>query len=161
MNKTNRAAGRCQVGHVILLVLSSSLFLLNHPFKTLDSFLTTAPVDLKVAGPGENVMLTDKVTATATVDGDFELAASQSYGFFNDVPAKSWNLHRGIYRQSTNHLDPMNPLANSKFIGNVTPDWLSVPGTWYQDNYEPNFNCAFEKRIGGKTMNGDGPKWVS
>jgi hypothetical protein len=55
----------------------------------------------------------------------------------------------------------MNPLANSKFIGNVTPDWLSVPGTWYQDNYEPNFNCAFEKRIGGKTMNGDGPKWVS
>jgi hypothetical protein len=70
-------------------------------------------------------------------------------------------LHRGIYRQSTNHLDPMNPLANSKFIGNVTPDWLSVPGTWYQNNYEPNFNCAFEKRIGGTTMNGDGPKWVS
>ena len=161
MNKMNRAAGCCRVGHVILLILSSSLFLLNLPYNTLNRFLTAAPVDSEVAGLGENVMHTDKVTTTATVDGDFELAASQSYGFFDEVPAKSWNLHREIYRRSTNHLDPMNPLANSKFIGNVTPDWLSVPGTWYQNNYEPNFNCAFEKRIGGTTMNGDGPKWVS
>ncbi len=90
----------------------------------------------------------------------FELAARQPYGFFDDIPAESWNLHRGIYLQSQNHKYPMNPLKGSQFIANVTPTWQSIPATWYQNNYEPNFNCAFEKRIGGVNMNGDGPKWV-
>jgi hypothetical protein len=100
--------------------------------------------------------------STATVNavaGVFELAARQSYGFFDNVPAESWNLHRNIYLQSRNHNDPDNPLRGSQFISNKTPPWQSIPATWYQNNYEPNFSCAFEKRI-GVNMNGDGPKWV-
>ena len=50
----------------------------------------------------------------------------------------------------------MNPLRGSQFIANVTPPWQSIPTACYQNNYEPNFNCAFEKRIGGMNMNGDG-----
>jgi hypothetical protein len=99
-------------------------------------------------------------TETSIAVGDFELARSQSYGFFDDIPARSWNLYRDIYLRSENHMDPMNPLADSEFIANVTPVWKSVPATWYQNNYEPNFSCAFEKRIGGINTNGDGPKWV-
>ncbi|EJK74669.1 hypothetical protein THAOC_03642 [Thalassiosira oceanica] len=30
---------------------------------------------------------------------------------------------------------------------------------WYQNNYEPNFSCPYEKRV-GIPMNGDGAKWV-
>ena len=111
-----------------------------------------------IANPWTN---TGSSTATVAAGaGEFEVAARQSYGFFDDIPAESWNLHRDIYLQSQNHKDPMNPLRGSQFIANVTPAWQSIPATWYQNNYEPNFNCAFEKRIGGINTNGDGPKWV-
>lgn len=39
-------------------------------------------------------------------------------------------------------------------------DWnaqVGRAGAWYQDNYEPDFNCWHERRIGGL---GHGPRWV-
>ena len=107
--------------------------------------------------------LLDAVDPTATaaaVAGDSELAASESHGFFYDVSADSWNLLRDIYLKHDNHRDPSRPLLYSehdpKFLA---PSYMSA-AAWYQNNYEPNFSCMFEKRIGGMQMNGDGPKWV-
>lgn len=96
----------------------------------------------------------------ATTQHDTPLSASQSYGFFDDIPLKSWELLRDIYMQVDNHRDPDRPLLFSDydppFPDDFNPGYRSAHA-WWGNNYEPNFSCQFEKRIGG---NGDGPKWV-
>ena len=107
--------------------------------------------------------LLDAVDPTATaaaVAGDSELAASESHGFFYDVSADSWNLLRDIYLKHDNHRDPSRPLLYSEHDPKSKSPWDKSAAAWYQNNYEPNFSCMFEKRIGGMQMNGDGPKWV-
>ena len=101
----------------------------------------------------------DPTATAAAAHGDFELAAGQSHGFFYDVTSDSWNLLRDIYLKHDNHRDPSRPLLYSQH----DPKFLAPSNkaaAWYQNNYEPNFSCMFEKRIGGMQMNGDGPKWV-
>jgi len=106
----------------------------------------------------------------ADVDGDpYALARDQSFGFFYDVTNEHWRLWQTIYSKHENHRYPNKPLTyhpdaradqadrrirrNRKDYG---PD--SYPA-WWQNNYEPNFSCPFEMRV-GVPMNGDGPKWV-
>ena len=93
-------------------------------------------------------------------NGGYELAYRQSFGFFDDVPAAAWRKQRDIYLKHVNHRDPSRPLAWSS----EDPVWNIPEGgsarAWYQNNYEPNFSCMHEMRLGGETMNGDGPKWV-
>jgi hypothetical protein len=117
--------------------------------------------DTTLRNKATTAAMDDTVTTSSSKAEGYELAINQSFNFFNDITARQWELHREIYLQSTNHINPMDPLSASTRIVNATPDWMSIPATWYQNNYEPNFNCAFEKRLGGYTMNGDGPKWVS
>jgi hypothetical protein len=103
----------------------------------------------------------DAPTTTATdAYEDFKLAASQSFGFFYDVSADSWNLLRDIYLKHDNHRDPSRPLLYSEHDPKSNKPWDMNAAAWYQNNYEPNISCMFEKRIGGMQMNGDGPKWV-
>ena len=87
-------------------------------------------------------------------------APTQSYGFFYDVSDDSWDLLRDIYLKHENHIDPSRPLLYSEHDPKSTQPWDGSAAAWYQNNYEPNFSCMFEKRIGGIGMNGDGPKWV-
>jgi len=35
--------------------------------------------------------------------------------------------------------------------------YMDNPPAWYQNNFEPDFTCPHERRVGGL---GDGPKWV-
>lgn len=79
-------------------------------------------------------------------DDDFKLANLQSFGFFKDIPCKSWNRMRQITTKNEMHAYPEQPLYR-----------VNIPHSWYQMNYEPNFACMFEQRIGGNG-NGDGPK---
>ena len=102
----------------------------------------------------------DQTATAAAVGGDYELAASESHGFFYDVSADSWNLLRDIYLKHDNHRDPSRPLLFSEHDPKSDAPWDKSAAAWYQNNYEPNFSCMFEKRIGGMRMNGDGPKWV-
>lgn len=78
----------------------------------------------------------------------YQLALSHSFGFFNDVPCQTWNRMRQITTKNIKHAYPAQPLYR-----------INIPHSWYQMNYEPNFSCQFEQRIGGNG-NGDGPKWI-
>lgn len=100
-----------------------------------------------------------KPLTTDPGDGDFELASRQSYGFFYDISSTKWNLLRKIYREHINHRDPQRPLLYSPHDPLNSQKWFSTEPAWYQNNYEPNFSCMHEKRV-GLQMNGDGPKWV-
>jgi hypothetical protein len=102
----------------------------------------------------------DPANAITSAQDDFELATEQSGGFFYDVPARSWNLLRDIYLKHDNHRNSTRPLLYSKHDPYSPREWDRSAAAWYQNNYEPNFSCQFEKRIGGMNTNGDGPKWV-
>ena len=75
----------------------------------------------------------------------FELARQQSFGFFDDISDYNWELMQQRARSRVNHKFP-DPL---KF-------YYEIP-RWYMNNYEPDFTCGQERRLGGP---GDGPKWV-
>jgi hypothetical protein len=77
---------------------------------------------------------------------DYELSRLQSYGFFDDITSAQWKRKAQIVREYIKHDDINNPLVHAH----------AAPA-FYQTNYEPNFSCGFERRIGGA---GDGPKWV-
>lgn len=74
-----------------------------------------------------------------------ELAMEESNGFFDDIPEEEWERLRKI----AHDIQP-----NTK----GDPSDTSVgPFAWYQENYEPEFSCRHEQRVGRK---GDGGKWV-
>lgn len=88
----------------------------------------------------------------------FSLASSQSYGFFDDVTDKHWKRLQKIAVEHVNHKYPEQPLTHNPLFDKRKIHTTSYPA-WWQTNYEPNFSCQFEKRVGWNT-NGDGPKWV-
>ena len=89
--------------------------------------------------------------ATRTVDSQTQqgppstvMAAKDSNGFFTDVPDVHWLRKKMIFSDT--------PICNP--ATNCAP---LKPRMWYQDNFEPNFSCPFEMRIGSW---GDGGKWI-
>mmetsp|Transcript_57073 Transcript_57073/g.139062 ORF Transcript_57073/g.139062 Transcript_57073/m.139062 type:complete len:394 (-) Transcript_57073:44-1225(-) len=76
----------------------------------------------------------------------YELAKSQSFGFFDDVPDKEWT-------QIRQRVKNVHPNTN----GDPYVDQWAGSNIWYQSHYEPNFACRHENRIGRL---GDGGKWV-
>ena len=84
---------------------------------------------------------------------DYQLAKDQSYGFFQDISKTNWRRLQQISSEHQPHMYPDNPL---KFTDTAR---RGTTPSWYQTNYEPDFSCQFERRVGGNS-NGDGPKWV-
>lgn len=83
---------------------------------------------------------------TNTIDPKhFKLAKDQSFGFFDDIQTHQWKLYQRIAANYQPHTHPENPLK------------VATHATFYQENYEPNFSCPFERRMGN---NGDGGKWI-
>ena len=111
------------------------------------------------------------IIAKNTTQLPFYLARSQSFGFFYDISNDHWRLYKDIYNTHIDHRYPNHPMTynpegtaqNSDPImwsrRNNWPSGYFSYAAWWQNNYEPNFSCPFEKRV-GIPMNGDGPKWV-
>jgi len=90
-----------------------------------------------------------------TVESDFDLASEESFGFFDDIRAKDWYLMKQRAMERKNHSNGTDETE----INHTSKD--TVPRIWYQDNFEPDFSCLHERRIGGhKKGMGDGPKWI-
>lgn len=82
----------------------------------------------------------------------YQMAYLQSGGFFTDVNEKDWNLLRTRVERRVNHChQPENQCYENPNVQTHNPR------AWYQDNWEPDFTCTHERRIGGM---GDGAKWV-
>lgn len=74
------------------------------------------------------------------------LACRDSFGFFSDVSNKEWILRREIARNRIHNAYPESPTKHA-----------GTPTTWYQENWDPDFSCAAEEKVG---PTGDGHKWV-
>jgi hypothetical protein len=83
-------------------------------------------------------------TARGGSDSSYKLAFEQSYGFFDDITDYNWKLMQERAKTRINH----------KFGSNLK--FYEEPARWYMNNFEPDFTCAQERRVGGP---GDGPKW--
>ena len=81
-------------------------------------------------------------------DYDFLKAKQESDGYFDDIPGKEWNM----MKERAKFVSPNTCLGppNCKFKNKNAAYWL-------QNNFEPDFACRHEKRIG---IMGDGGKWV-
>lgn len=80
-----------------------------------------------------------------TAGNTFEIANRQSGGFFTDIDETNWNLLRDRVEKRKNHCCPAVKQNGKR------------PNAWYQDNWEPDFTCMQERRVGRM---GDGAKWV-
>ena len=100
------------------------------------------------------------ITVASTCnDDDLKLAYNQSYGFFDNVPTSQWRIHQEIMSQYNPHKNSSDPLEYVPGHSKSGSHKYNAPAAFYQTNYEPNFSCGFERRVGGNG-NGDGPKWV-
>lgn len=88
-----------------------------------------------------------------------DLAKKQSFGFFDDITDEHWKLLQHLVAVHVNHKFTEQPLTHNPHFDKRKMKYFNSYPAWWQTNYEPNFSCQFERRI-GKNMNGDGPKWV-
>jgi len=79
-------------------------------------------------------------------DTDCSYSKSRSDGFFCDKK-EDWLRKRSIFLEQESKQVAL--MSDRKFE--------SRKGYWWQYNYEPNFSCTFEKRLGPF---GDGGKWI-
>jgi len=97
----------------------------------------------------------------AAADNDiYSLAKSQSFGFFDGVRNDEWERLQSIVAVHEDHKYPEQPLTHNPTFDKRKMKYFNSNPAWWQTNYEPNFSCRFERRIGGVTGNGDGPKWI-
>ena len=88
--------------------------------------------------------------AKAAELGSVDLARRESGGFFTDVPDEHWRRLKARARAHVVHHPGRGPGGGAGRVG--APQW-------YQENYEPDFACLHERRV-GTPPTGDGPKWV-
>lgn len=91
----------------------------------------------------------------SNTDFDYYLAKRESLGFFDDIPSRTWDRMKAKVKD-------MSPNFNKFYLpfneGRGHPyTRVKKPGTFYQNNYEPDFVCQHERRIGRL---GDGGKWI-
>jgi hypothetical protein len=78
-----------------------------------------------------------------TVDNKYALAFEESLGFFDNIHQDEWEIMRNITLARVNNENTHHPLNDAY-----------KPNKWYQKNWDPDFSCRHEKKIGV----GDGAK---
>jgi len=105
-------------------------------------------------------LLRNRIVTTSNNNNNNDLAAKQSFGFFNDIPDSAWAMLREISTSRQRHVIPSEPAVYFAGDRKITlKENERVPQAWFQSHYEPDFSCMFRKRVGGNGI-GDGPKWV-
>jgi len=91
---------------------------------------------------------------------DFELAKKESNDFFDDITTQHWQMLKDIAKVHVDHKYPEKPLTHNPHWDHRRMKYFNSHPAWWQSNYEPNFSCQFERRVGFPNGNGDGPKWI-
>lgn len=118
------------------------------PFMTLVVAITAALVflvstqDISFLVGTEKVDSMPKYFELITTTADFAQAYADSGGFFDDIRANDWALLKRRIASTPDCLRNCGP---------------EEPPRWYQNNWEPNFTCLHERRLG---LWGDGGKWA-
>lgn len=99
-------------------------------------------------------MNNDGDSLTSLLSASFQLAKSESNNFFTDISDEEWKRMKSI----AHDIQPNSCCPPEERKERGRDPYGNVGDTeWFQDNYEPEFSCRHEVRIGRK---GDGGKWV-
>eukprot|EP00934_Nitzschia_sp_Nitz4_P000525 Nitzschia sp. Nitz4//scaffold395_size11642//624//1502//NITZ4_009030-RA/size11642-processed-gene-0.10-mRNA-1//1//CDS//3329550249//525//frame0 len=105
--------------------------------------LDTATIPKPTTGSSKSVALVgnDKIN---------NLAFTQSFGFFDDIPNDTWKRLQAYHRNYfPNHEADVKKHTGDKLRSNK----------WYNDNFHAEFHCPNQQRI-PLHLKGDGAKWV-
>jgi hypothetical protein len=80
----------------------------------------------------------------------YKQADKESNGFFKDIPAHVWQAKKNRVKNQPKHNDKELGLR-SKYTNR------NSPSKWYEHNWQANFHCAAERRVGGTS---EGAKYV-
>lgn len=122
-------------GGALLVVSSRS----NEVVRLMTEVHSTAASSSAAQVPTSNALVTQHSGSS-----EFQLANVESFGFFTDIPEREWTL----LKERVKEIQP-------NFC-----DWCrggNSANAWFQNHYEPEFACRFEKRVGRQ---GDGGKWI-
>jgi len=96
---------------------------------------------------------------------DYELARTQSFGFFDDIPSKEWRELQMIHLESfPNYYSRGNPNPMMQYSSNSLGSKGDIPqlrmsSWWNGENFQTEFHCRTMRRV-PSTSQADGPKWV-
>jgi Methyltransferase domain len=95
----------------------------------------------------KGILLTVLDTCSADIikSTEFDLARTESLGFFTDITKASWERIKNL---SHSRVHNMKGSINAEH-----PD-----RSYYQMNWDPDFSCMYEDSVGGKVS--DGHKWI-
>ena len=92
---------------------------------------------------GSSVSAAVSSISNASHPMNYSLAYRESLGFFDDISQEEWERMRALTLGRINNLYRNNPLARQDH-----------PPTWYQLNWDPDFSCRYDTKVGV----GDGAK---
>ena len=113
---------------------------------------TTAPVKTIASNNNNNENKND--------EDDFELARTQSFGFFQDITSKHWKELQKIHAESfpNHYTQTLGPYSN-KPEDKRDYSKLAKSSWWNGENFQIEFHCPFTRRV-PPTSQADGPKFV-
>lgn len=159
-----RGPPRGAAASIGIILLCSIAFLISTP--NLNSFTIRGSEQLDTENGGPAISSSIRASNNNDGDDEFSLARTQSFGFFNDISNDNWKRLQTMVAEHWDHKFPEAPLTHHpawKGRGQMA-NWAVHHPAWYQTNFEPNFSCQFEMRIGAtgevSRGNGDGPKWI-
>lgn len=159
-----RGPPRGAAASIGIILLCSIAFLISTP--NLNSFTIRGSEQLDTENGGPAISSSIRASNNNDGDDEFSLARTQSNGFFNDISNDNWKRLQTMVAEHWDHKFPEAPLTHHpawKGRGQMA-NWAVHHPAWYQTNFEPNFSCQFEMRIGAtgevSRGNGDGPKWI-
>ena len=107
------------------------------------TFCTPTTSSIKEVGQQQQ---SESIATTIGGNPSYELAKSESFGFFDDIDDATWRRHQQRARTEPVYYKPTDPNLQAENI----PWWLLF-------NVDPLFTCPNLRRVGGR---GDGPKWT-
>jgi hypothetical protein len=118
-------------------------------WKTYDAEFTRSSLSLSSVSSALLLRNTDVVLPVVQ---NYSVAHWESYGFFDDISHREWNLLKQRVQQVyPNTLEGSTPTQLRTTVHNMKAS------EFYQDYYEPEFACRHERRVGRR---GDGGKWI-
>jgi len=141
--------GRMSYFQVILWTLASNAMMLMICRERDYSFLSTLTYDsiLFAASGGADGRETSSLTTTRAGNKNYEFALHHSLGFFDDIPADTWQkFFVEPTRTAQHYVNPIDPNAGS-----------DNPNVWYYNNWIPVIECPHLIKLGGLV---DGGKWT-
>mmetsp|Transcript_31649 Transcript_31649/g.38757 ORF Transcript_31649/g.38757 Transcript_31649/m.38757 type:complete len:305 (+) Transcript_31649:105-1019(+) len=126
--------------------MTSSTAPLNTKTIAIAIIITVAIIEIYLDSSTIANSATSRFKSLRQANPDFHLALRESLGFFTDIRSADWLKLKTRLKDNRQNFQPGKSI-----------EFHDRPHQWYTENYDAEFTCLHEMRVGGS---GDGGKWV-